>query len=263
MKERAREVKTFATAMAAAQTSSPEIASLLAWWRAAGVDCAFGEEPKGWLKPLEVKAEAVAAAERVVAPKREVVVEPAPVVRFGGDAAGWPGELAAFQEWWLAEPALDGGAVRGRVPPRGAAGAKLMVLVGDPEPEDEGRLLSGPHGRLLGAMLAAMGLGEEVVYLASVLPRHTPLADWAGLAAAGLGEVVRHHVALVRPARLLVFGGGILPLLGHDPAQKPAFLPFVNHEDGSVALLGAPELGLLARRPGAKAAFWRSWLGWN
>ncbi|MEM9017931.1 MAG: ABC transporter substrate-binding protein, partial [Verrucomicrobiota bacterium] len=63
------------------------------------------------------------------------------------------------------------------VPPRGSARPDLMVLVIDPEQNDRELLLSGEKGKLLQRMLAAMGMNEDRVYIASALPRHTPMAD--------------------------------------------------------------------------------------
>jgi len=180
----------------------------------------------------------------------------------GGDPALWPRDLVGFAQWWLTEASLDHGVREGRVAPRGPAGAALMVLVGHPEPTDGERLLDGPEGRLLDAMLRAMGIAPEAVYVAAALPRHTPAADWADLARRGLGAVVRHHIALAGPQRLLVFGSGALSLLGNDPAQSAQNSSQFYHEGRSIALLGARDLGLLARSAW-KARFWHDWLDWT
>lgn len=90
------------------------------------------------------------------------------------------------------------------------------------------------------------------------------MADWAGLAAAGMGEVIAHHVALAAPQRLLIFGrGGVSALVGHDPAQGAPPAPIFNHEGGSVPLAIAPELETLLERPVRKAGLWARWLEWT
>ena len=83
---------------------------------------------------------------------------PPPVARIGGDREGWPAALADFAPWWLAEPALDPAPAGTRVPPRGVAGAQLLVLVTMPEAGDIEQLLSGKQGQLVSAMLRAMGI---------------------------------------------------------------------------------------------------------
>jgi DNA polymerase len=180
-----------------------------------------------------------------------------------GDPAALPSSLAAFHEWWLTEPALDDGQVRDRVPPCGAAGAPLMVIVAQPEAQDRDALLSGQEGRLLAGLLAAAGLDPGQVYFGSALPRHRPLPDWASLTARGLGQILAHHVALVAPHRLLVFGSSIPPLLGHDMAQNAQILPAIKHEGHSVPVLATRELGALLARPAWKAGLWRQWLDWT
>src|SRR3546814_9582036 len=76
-----------------------------------------------------------------------------------------PQDLAAFRQWWLSEPGLDTIGPRGRIAPQGEAGAGLMVLVMDPEAGDSQSLLSGAQGRLIDAMLRAMGMARAEVYL--------------------------------------------------------------------------------------------------
>jgi DNA polymerase len=138
-----------------------------------------------------------------------------------------------------------------------------MVLVAEPERDDTTELLSGPHGRLLAAMLAAMGIAPDAAYVGSVLPRHTPHADWDEAAARGLGDLACHHVALVAPQRLIVFGSSILSLLGHDPANFPAGAGEFQHGGSTLPMLAARDLAVLLERPRWKAVFWQNWLDWT
>ncbi len=242
-----------------------DIAGAMAWWKEAGVDCAFADEPLCWIaEPDELAA---VPQPRLQPAQQTFAPPPSPdVPRIDADRSAWPGELDAFRAWWMAEPALDGGRVAGRIAPRGNAGADVMVLVEQPEAEDRETLLSGPQGELLGAMLSAMGIAPENAYFASVLTRHTPMPDWPALGAAGIGAVLAHHIHLAAPKRLIAFGGNILPLLGNDPAQSAQSLPQINHEGRTIPvigpLLGAHGLEALLR-PSAKAGFWQRWLDWT
>jgi DNA polymerase len=134
-------------------------------------------------------------------------------------------------------PSLDGGHVEGRIAAQGPAQAPLMVIVPQPEAGDAaaGSLLSGPQGALLRAMLGVMGLELDQLRLAAALPRHMPHPDWSALNAQGLGAVLRHHVALAQPQRIIAFGGNILPLLGHNLPQSPAVLPLVNQKEAGIS----------------------------
>jgi len=260
------EVKTLQMELAAIPQTilapDGEFAAALAWWRDAGVDGDWQDAPAGWLaEPAEVPAPQPDAAPKPES--RKHAAEPAPPPAIGPDSI--PQDLQAFTRWWLAEPALDSGRISGRVTPRGPIEAEVMVLVGEPEREDEaaGRLLSGTQGRLLDAMLAAMGIAPDQAYVASALPRHTPHADWAAVQQQGMGQVLARHIALAAPKCLITFGGHILPLLGHDPANKPGALRRFNHEGRIVPLLPARALAAMLERPRWKSAFWRSWLEWN
>jgi uracil-DNA glycosylase len=232
-----------------------DLAAALAWWRDAGVEHDYADAPQAWLKPAVVEViEPAQLAPIAAAPPRE---------RIGGDPALWPQSLEAFVPWWLSEPALGSGQIAGRVAPRGPAGAELMVLVDHPEAEDDERLLSGPQGKLLAAILAALGIGAEAAYIAAALPRHMPMPDWSTLGEAGLGDVTAHHIALAAPKRLLVFGSHVSSLLGHDPANSTGFLPNLHHEGPSLPLLVAPGLEALSARPRGKARLWQALLDWQ
>ena len=244
-----------------AQPFSPaDIAAAMDWWREAGVDYDYSAQPVRWLAPDELVERAPEVPAAYSAPPEQRAARSAPPAsaqRVGGDRAGWPADIDAFANWWLEHPSLDGGQVRGRVPPRGPRGASLMVVLAQPEPEDREALLEGATGTLLDSILAAIGTAPDAVYLASALPRHTPGADWAALQSSGLGALLAHHVGLVGPERIILFGPHILPLVGHDPAQIAQNSLSFNHEGRTIPLLAAQELGSLAARPARKAALWR------
>ena len=245
---------------APAALDSVAVASVLQWWREAGVEYSFADAAASWLDTPESEPESKSGPATYAAP-----LPPAPPPRplIGGNPVNWPQDLAGFQAWWLTEPALDAGQLAGRVAPRGEAGAELMVLVDYPEAEDEERLLSGPLGKLLGAILTAMGIASDQTYFASVLPRHMPHPDWAELTETGLAELTRQHIALATPKRLICFGHPISSLLGHDPAKSADHFTQITHSHGAVAALMAPGLEDLMGRPRVKARLWQALLAWQ
>ncbi|MFX9242975.1 hypothetical protein ABTN97_19525, partial [Acinetobacter baumannii] len=86
-----------------------------------------------------------------------------------------------------------------------------------PAADDGTSLLSGAAGKLLDGFCLAAGLARAQVYCASMIPARIAAPDWAALAGAGFGTLAAHHVTLVRPQRLIVFGqNGISALLGND-----------------------------------------------
>jgi DNA polymerase len=246
------------------------LAATLDWWREAGVDCAFSDDPQRWLAdeadlaPARGQQPGAQPAER-----RKVVPPQAPVVQvqkvqIGGNPAVWPQDVEEFARWWLTDPSLDHAPALRRVPPLGRAGAELMVLVPMPEAGDEAVLLSGRAGALLDAMLAAMGLSRDRAYLAAALPSRNPAPDWAALAEAGMGAVLAHHVRLAAPKKLLVLGKSVVStLLGHAPAKNDATSPAFNHEGGSVPLGASYDLEAMLSKPALKAGVWKQWLEWT
>lgn len=261
-----------------APSLAQEFESALAWWHMAGVDCDFADDATTWLADRAEAAPAGAAAkhgtDRRQAPPAQRDTGEAPARRNAPLAAvpdtiavprrnllgdSPPADLAAFRQWWMDAPGLD--AARGfpRVPPRGEAGAALMVLVPEPEAEDRDSLLSGPQGRLLANILAATGLEESAVYIAAALPSHTPLADLPALAADGMDAVTLHHVALVNPARLIAFGTGLGAMLGSP--DHP--LREINQTGRKVPAMASETLDALMDMPRLKARFWRRWMEWS
>lgn len=241
-------------------TAADRVAAAFDWWRDAGVDADFADAAQDWLAapPLPAPAAATAAAPVPLAAPVQAALPPP---RLGGDAAHWPQDLAGFGHWWLSAPELDGGTTTGRVAPRGPHGAPLAILVEHPEAADTDRLLSGPHGRLIGALLRALGHDEDAVYVAAALPRHMPLPDWSALDAAGLGDIARHHLALAAPQRLITFGPNVSSLLGHAPANSGAHSPPYYRIGASLPALAAPALESL-QRPGPKRLLWQTLLRW-
>ena len=238
---------------AALSALTQDYAAALDWWREAGVDCDFSDEARGWLR------EPAAEAEQPPSPPPRTVPRPsaqpaldralarekgAPI---GGERSRWPGDLSAFREFWLTEPSLDPGALGDRVSPVGEQGAALMVLTGQPDAGDREVLLTGEQGQLLTRILRAMGLEDSQVYLASALPRATPMPDWDDLAARGLADLTRHHIALAGPMRLITFG------------KAPQMLA----RDIGIPALAAPQLETLARSAAHKRRFWTQWLEWS
>ena len=151
-----------------------------------------------------------------------------------------------------------------RIRPSGPASAATMVLVPMPEDGDTQHLLSGKTGKLLDAMLAAMGTNRASIYLASALPSRVTMPDWHALATQGLGDILAHHLALAKPQRLLIFGkSGISTLLGHDLPNNPDTLRAFNQEDHRVSAVSAFDLEAILAKPALKAGLWNRLLQWT
>lgn len=239
-----------------------DISAAIDWWREAGVDCDFADETKGWLSADPEIEPAVSPKASVSPPIEQATAQPTATEK---DLLGEepPTDLAQFRSWWLGEPGLDSIGPRGRIAPEGNAGCELMILVVDPEQGDRDGLLTQTQGRLLDAMLRAMVFNRSNIYLASALPRHTPMADGEAMAAAGFGKVLHHHIGLAAPKRIITFGSNILPLLGHEVAQDPARFHEFAHDSGNAQLMWSEGLESMIAMPRLKSRFWRRWLEWT
>lgn len=255
-----------------------ELEAALAFWQAAGVSHDFHDDATVWLAeaPIAPAPEAggkrsgaerrpagISSAAAQPAALRERAAPPAPApaaprANLLGDSP--PADLAAFRDWWMSAPGIAPAPAYPRIAPRGEAGAALLVLVPQPEEGDRARLLEGPQGRLLANILAAIGLEERAVYLASALPCHTPMADLPALAAGGMDKVTAHHIALAAPERVLVLGTALAPLLGDARADG---LREINHADRKVPVMTSETLEAMLHSPTLKARFWRRWMEWS
>lgn len=251
-----RQVKTATMNARPSPSLADSIAAAQAWWREAGVDLDFQDEPRAWL--------ASPAADEAPSPvATPAPPSPPPIPAIGGDRAAWPQDLTAFHQWWLSESSLDEGGTYPRIAARGEPGAPLMMLVPMPEAEDSETLLSGPQGRLLHSLALAMGANPDGIYVAAALPRHMAMPDWPGLAARGQGDILSHQIELAAPERLLVLGRGILSLLGHDPAQGAPVPNEFTIQDRSVPLLASFSPARLLENARLRAGLWRRWLNWT
>ena len=243
-----------------APTLAESLAAAQEWWREAGVDYAYSDEPAAWLVDEAPPPEPARAGPAVAAPTAPRRPERPPV---GGDKANWPTDLAAFRSWWLDEPTLDEGGLHPRIAPRGEPDAAVMLLVTMPEAEDRDGLLTGPQGRMLGSFAQAAGISSGDLALASALPRHMALPDWEALATRGHGEVLQHLLGLMRPRRLIVFGRGILSLLGHSPTQLAPAVSELSIQGRPLPLLWTYAAENLLKESRDRAALWRRWLEWT
>ena len=168
-----------------------EVASVLDWWTLAGVAFAADERPRDWLAPPARPAPAAADTPAVAVP----------------DAL--PGTLDDFLAWFTGggDPALLGPA-DARVAPAGNRAASLMVIIDMPTPDDidAGSLMSGPAGRLLDRMLAAMGTSRDAAWLAPLCPARPAGGRIAPDRLARLGRIALHHAGLIGAKNVLLMG---------------------------------------------------------
>ncbi|WP_404713067.1 uracil-DNA glycosylase [Sphingomonas sp. MMS24-J13] len=178
--------------------------SALDWWAEAGVDTIVGDLPYDWL-----------AATSPVAP------EPATPASAAAVAAALPATLTEFRRWLIADAPIPGPA-NNRIDAIGNPASGTMVIVDMPEAADRtsGTLLSGDAGALFDRMLAAMKLERAAIYMAPFSPARSATGRLSESDCAALAPLMRQHIALAAPKRVLLMGDApTKALLGKPLAQ--------------------------------------------
>jgi DNA polymerase len=172
--------------------------SALTWWEEAGVDTIVGEEPRDWLAGAK--------------PQTAVLAEPPPPA-----AEAFPDDLPAFQAWLATTDTLPFASPGARrLPPVGSAASGLMAITDVPSAEDvaAGALFSGEQGALIDNMLRNFSekllggatIDRETLYLAPFSPIRPPAGRIDPAGVRFLAEAMRHHIGLVAPRAVLIFG---------------------------------------------------------
>jgi uracil-DNA glycosylase len=220
-----------------ASLDARSVASLIGWWRDAGVDSFVEDEAQPWIGRAAVTA-------------KPVVETPAIL----------PATLSSFVDWLQNSPDIPGaGPPQRRIAPSGMAGAPIMVMVDMPESSDHAaqQLLSGDAGVLFDRMLAAIGLDRSQIYLAPLCPGRPATGQISEEYFKRLAEIARHHIGLAKPKRVWLLGQTTSRvLLGVDSVAARGKLHFINHDGGNVEVVASLHPRLLLQNPGRKAGTW-------
>jgi uracil-DNA glycosylase len=229
------------------------------WWQLAGLETLVGDVPQNWLAP---KPDPVPDVARIEPPVKPRLPEPAPVAPAPLAPLAMPEDWAAFQAWLANDGDVPGTRWHPqRVLPAGLQGARLMVLALTPEmaDHDAGALFAGECGRLLDAMLRAIGLTRGDCYLASLALTRPPGGRIDSTDMAALTPLLWHHLRLAAPSKLLIFGSDLTQaVLGTDMGAMRANLRDVNQNGVKLSATATQHPLLLLDRPARKAAAWDS-----
>jgi uracil-DNA glycosylase family 4 len=217
-------------------------ASALEWWRDAGVDMLVEDEARDWLARTPPPVQVDAAETAVAAPVAEAL----------------PETLDAFVAWRLGDAAPEAGGLSPRLAPTGPADAEWVLVTDVPEAEDSDLLLSGPAGRLLDKMLAAIGLSRESVYLLPLAWARPVTGRIAPDDEARLLELARHHLSLLGPKRLFLLGQSASRALAETKGGGPDNrIHDVNHFGAKTQAIASFHPRFLLERPGFKSEAWK------
>lgn len=223
--------------------STEEARQLLRWWLDAGVDSPVSEEPRAWLKGSRMKAPSPSDAD---------IAPPSP--------AELPSDYNDFRDY-LAKATglpLETSGAR-RVLPHGLPGAQIMLVSEMPGREDaaEDRPIGGEAWLLAERMLSAINIPADAAYSASLACFYAAGARLAHADLERCANIARHHIALVKPTRLLLFGEApAKALLGQPLARARGHV----HKIEGVRTVVTFHPRWLLQRPSDKALAWRDLL---
>jgi len=225
-------------------------AATLAWWREAGIDTLVADTPRSWLTS---QAEPAPQAEKAA---------PAPV-----PAPSLPRQSSADDALLLASPTLDIFLQKLReenpdIPVADGNPASGVMIIGEGPGSDDlrsGRPFTGPAGRFLDRMLAAIGLSRENCYISLVAPRRLIPGPVPVDALAADHALTLRHIELVQPRALLLLGAAPVQTLVGNRApigKQRGTWAEVRCGDISVPALASYNPAYMLRRPDAKREAW-------
>ncbi|MFM2099602.1 MAG: hypothetical protein RLZZ366_1141 [Pseudomonadota bacterium] len=229
--------------------SARDAASLIGWWKDAGVDSFVDEISTPWLgrtapKPVSRYSDAsVGAAPQLERPRVAEVL---------------PATLADFTRWFLSSTDIpEAGPATFRVAPSGNPAATLMALVDMPEAGDTHEVLSGEIGDYFNNMLAALKRDRTTTYIAALTPSRVPTGILPEAALPRLGEIARHHMALAAPKRVWLMGDAVSrAVLGMDVVSARGRQHNINHQGSIMIAVASYHPRFLFRNPRRKADAW-------
>lgn len=134
-----------------------------------------------------------------------------------------------------------------------------MLISDCPDEADiaSGHLFSGEQGTLIDGMLGAIGLTRMDQRCASIAFTRPPTGRLSADNGAALSALMSHHVALVNPKILFLFGQQACQLLGAaQSVPNPPDQPIINHIASNVNVFATYHPRLLIERPQLKRHAW-------
>lgn len=222
-----------------------EAASALNWWRDAGVDVLVEDDPRDWTARPATTAQPDA-------PRRPAPAGPEP-------EAPLPATIEAFLDWRYGASAPEAAMGEPIVAAEGDSAAPLMIVTDLPEFEGSApALLDGMAGKLFDRILTAIGRSRESIYLVPLCAARPITGQVPRDLEDKLGEILRHHITLVAPGRLLLLGQATSrAVLGSDADKNQEGLTPFNYSGRQSAIVAIRHPRFLLNKPAAKADAWK------
>jgi len=242
--------------------------SLLAFWRDAGVDACYLDEPADHTKILPMPTPAAVQKLATVAPART----PAGTTN-AAQGVALAREMAAsaqsLDELIEAVSRFDGCGLkkmgaRNALFGRGAANAELLVIGDAPTTDDDntGRAFSGPAGQMLDKILAAGNLTERAYLTQSVFwnppGNRAPTPDEQAVCL----PFIERAIQIIKPKAVLLIGGvAVRAVLNSDEnllRLQGQWREWTTHDGVNLPVMTTFHPGFLLQQPQAKRLVWQS-----
>ncbi|WP_294391212.1 uracil-DNA glycosylase family protein [uncultured Sphingomonas sp.] len=230
--------------------------SALDWWVEAGVDVLVDDGTRNWLAPAPDAASVrgIATAPDTAA----ALTEAPPAILAPAAAPALPNDLAGLRAWLLTDAGLPGSPAA-RIDALGDSAHGSVVVVDMPEAEDRaaGTLMSGDVGALFDRMLGAMNLGRDRIYMLPFAPARPAGGRIAEADAHRLADLLRHHLMLAKPRRLLLLGDApVRALTGKPLLQTRDAVHQIALADGTVPAVATFHPRIVHARPDYRQQTW-------
>ncbi len=236
-----------------------QAASIIDWWKTAGVDYQTGEQPFDWLQDNDNKVIVSRAASIDSSPKitaKNSLPKTIPTV-----SSDWPSDIPELILALATGANLPGNKYGGKsAVPVGACEAKLMIISDLPDNEDidNGQLGSGPSGKLLRQMIAATGDKFDNCYFTALAHSRPATGDIPPADLPCLAEFGLHQMKLVKPDLVLILGSvACQALLNAELMTSRGSLHYFNYNGQKVSAIVSFHPRTLLARPILKAQAWK------
>lgn len=255
--------------------------ALLRWYTAMGVDAAIDEAPHDrFVEPAQPRPQDRRSADprsenpraqdrgpvaRTPTPPESRTAAPPPVEELQREAdvrAARAEDIGTLRTAFEGLPGFGLASTARMIWAGGTPGAPLMVVCGAPDSDDEreGAILSGKGGLLFDAMMRAIGLGRDSLYIAPLVPWRPPGNRPPSPAELAVClPFARRHITLARPRVILCLGErAAQPLLGSsEPISRlRGRWHTYEGEHDTVKLLATYSLPYLLSQPLQKRRAW-------
>lgn len=240
-------------------SSEDLIKSLHHWWSLAGVEEDFNREPASLLtQPTQPTSQPPEAVVPEVQNRPEIVPEIAPEVIAPDN---FPDDHDKFIQWLSqADNLIEKSWAKEYILPTGILNPDVMIISAMPETNNlpENGLFAPRSYQLIKNMMSAIGVDSENLYISGLAIARSPDGRIQEKDQTLLKARMLHHIDLVQPKRIILFGEGVtMALFGKNLLTVRKNKRFINHVSSKTETIATFHPRILLDRPEFKAEAWK------